>query len=97
VIIGGDQVAQGKPAPDPYLKAASELGIHVGHCLALEDSDNGAMSAYSAGIPVIVIPDIKPPSNKTQEIALNIYESLHEVIHYLQAGGFLPEVKDDKH
>jgi HAD superfamily hydrolase (TIGR01509 family) len=93
VIIGGDQVAQGKPAPDPYLKAASELGIHVDNCLALEDSDNGAMSAYTAGINVIVVPDIKQPSVKTREIALNICDSLFEVNKYLQAGGFLPEVE----
>ena len=94
VIIGGDQVTQGKPAPDPYLKAANELGIHVDHCLALEDSDNGAMSAYSSGMPVIVIPDMKPPSRDTQEIALTVCNSLHEVIHYLKMGGFLPEVED---
>jgi len=88
VIIGGDQVLQGKPAPDLFLKAADELGIHVDNCLALEDSDNGAMSAYTAGISVIVIPDIKQPSPETANIALNIYDSLSEVHKYLQAGEF---------
>lgn len=92
VIIGGDQVTQGKPAPDPYLKAANELGIHVDHCLALEDSDNGAISAHKAGIKVIVVPDIKPPSDKVQEFALTVCSSLYEVIHYLKAGGFFPEI-----
>ncbi len=69
VVIGGDQVAQGKPAPDPYLKAASKLGVDVSNCLALEDSDNGAMSAFSAGIGVIVVPDLKQPSLVTKKIA----------------------------
>lgn len=95
LIVGGDKVQNGKPAPDPYLKAANELGVPVTYCLALEDSNNGAMSAYSADIPVIVIPDIKPPSYKIQEMALTICSSLHEVIHYLHAGGFLPEVEDE--
>lgn len=79
VVIGGDQVAQGKPAPDPYLKAASDLGVDVSNCLALEDSDNGAMSAFSAGIRVIVVPDLKQPSLVTKEIALAVCASLFEV------------------
>ena len=79
VVIGGDQVAQGKPAPDPYLKAASELGVDVSNCLALEDSDNGAMSAFSAGIGVIVVPDLKQPSLVTKKIALAVCASLFEV------------------
>ncbi|MDA0782449.1 MAG: HAD family phosphatase [Proteobacteria bacterium] len=94
VIIGGDQVEKGKPAPDPYLKAADKLGVHVDNCLALEDSDNGAMSAYIAGIKVIVIPDIKQPSPKTASIALNIYDSLSEVNKYLQTSGVLSENKN---
>ena len=83
IIIGGDQVVKGKPAPDPYLKAASELGIDVNNCLALEDSDNGAMSAFSAGIRVIVVPDIKQSSSTTQEIALSICTSLLEVRNFM--------------
>ncbi len=95
IIIGGDQVKKGKPAPDPYLKAAHELGVHVDNCLAMEDSDNGAMSAYTAGINVIVVPDIKQPSFKTREIALNICDSLFEVNKYLQLGGFLLESEEN--
>lgn len=79
IIVGGDQVVQGKPAPDPYLKAVDKLGVDIKNCLALEDSDNGAMSAFSAGIRVIVVPDIKQPSQTTKEIALTICNSLLEV------------------
>ena len=79
VIIGGDQVLQGKPAADPYLKAADELGVNINSCLALEDSDNGAMSAFMAGIRVIVVPDIKQPSPITKKIASDICSSLLEV------------------
>lgn len=78
IVIGSDQVAQGKPAPDIYLKAATELGVNINNCLALEDSDNGALSAFRAGIKVIVVPDIKAPSRTTQRIASNICGSLSE-------------------
>lgn len=67
IIVGGDQVTRGKPAPDPYLKAAAKLGVNTKNCLALEDSDNGAMSAFTAGIRVIVVPDIKLPSPTTKK------------------------------
>lgn len=84
IVIGSDQVLRGKPSPDIYLKAANILNIHTDNCLALEDSDNGVMSAFSARISVIVVPDIKPPSNNTKKNAFRIYDSLFEVRNYLR-------------
>jgi HAD superfamily hydrolase (TIGR01509 family) len=49
-VIGRDQVSQGKPAPDPYLKAAAHLGCDPQHCLAIEDSTIGLQAAVSAGM-----------------------------------------------
>ena len=83
-VIGSDQVIKGKPSPDIYLKAANILNIPTDNCLALEDSDNGALSAIAAEIKVIVVPDIKPPSNITQKNAFGIYDSLFEVREYLR-------------
>jgi HAD superfamily hydrolase (TIGR01509 family) len=56
VTIAGDEVAQGKPAPDPYLAAAAALGIAAPGCAALEDSQTGAASARAAGMTVFGIP-----------------------------------------
>lgn len=61
-IIGGDQVQNGKPAPDIYLKAADTLGITPDQCAAFEDSENGVRAAVAAGMTTIQIPDIKPPT-----------------------------------
>jgi HAD superfamily hydrolase (TIGR01509 family) len=55
-IVCGDEVPQGKPAPDPYMKAARLLGLGAGHCLAIEDSPTGTASASAAGCPVLVVP-----------------------------------------
>lgn len=54
--VCGDEVAQGKPAPDIYLRAAEQLGLAPEHCVALEDSPTGAAAAQAAGCAVIVIP-----------------------------------------
>lgn len=58
-VIGGDQVEQGKPHPDIYLKALSTLRSHPEDAIALEDSDHGIRAAFAAGVRVIHIPDIK--------------------------------------
>ena len=63
VIIGGDQVTRGKPDPEPYLSAASALGVAPLDCLVLEDSIPGTLSAQNAGMPTLGIPfeqDIQP-------------------------------------
>lgn len=49
----GDQVENGKPAPDLFLYAARELGIAAESCVAIEDSVNGVKSAVAAGMQVI--------------------------------------------
>jgi HAD superfamily hydrolase (TIGR01509 family) len=60
--VCGDEVARGKPAPDPYRRAATLLGESPQWCLAIEDSVTGAASAESAGCPVLVVPnDLEVP------------------------------------
>ena len=61
--VCGDEVAAGKPAPDPYRRAAELLGLGPGQCLAIEDSVTGAASAEDAGCPVLVVPnDVEVPA-----------------------------------
>ncbi|MEN0641642.1 HAD family phosphatase [Alkalicoccobacillus gibsonii] len=52
-VISGEEVNQGKPAPDIYLETASVLGINPKDCVVLEDSHNGARSAKAAGMTCI--------------------------------------------
>ena len=56
VTVCGDEVAQGKPAPDPYRWAAELLGVPTQRCVAVEDSPNGALAAERAGAAVLVVP-----------------------------------------
>ena len=44
-----EDVERRKPAPDPYLLAATRLSVPPQRCLALEDSVSGMTSAVSAG------------------------------------------------
>ncbi len=57
VIITGDQVAHGKPAPDVFLAAARALHVEPAHCLVLEDAPTGVQAAKAAGMQCIAVPD----------------------------------------
>jgi len=60
VVVTGDAVSQGKPHPEPYLKAAAQLGFDAVDCLAVEDSNTGARSAEAAGCTVLCVPNHVP-------------------------------------
>jgi HAD superfamily hydrolase (TIGR01509 family) len=55
-VVTADDVVDGKPAPDIFLKAAKLLGITPTRCLALEDAPAGILAAQRAGMQVIAIP-----------------------------------------
>jgi HAD superfamily hydrolase (TIGR01509 family) len=69
--VCGDEVEHGKPAPDPYLRAAALLSLDPSECLAIEDSVTGSTAAESAGCPVLVVPnDVEVPgSRRRREIS----------------------------
>ena len=56
VAMSADDVAHGKPEPDPYVELARRLAVAPRHCAAVEDSANGIRSAAAAGAAVIAIP-----------------------------------------
>lgn len=58
VIVGGDQIENGKPAPDIFLKAAQLTNSTPDECLVIEDSENGVKAALAAGMKCIYIPDM---------------------------------------
>lgn len=57
-VVGADDVAHGKPAPDIYERACALLNVDPEHALAFEDSDTGADAARAAGMTVIAAPII---------------------------------------
>ncbi len=54
-VVCGDDVPAGKPAPDPYLRAAGLLRVDPTDCVAVEDSTTGALAAVRAGAAVLVV------------------------------------------
>lgn len=55
-ILTAEDVTQGKPHPEIYLKAAQRLGVQPSEMLVLEDSQNGTNAAAAAGAVAVAIP-----------------------------------------
>ncbi len=88
VIVGGDDVAHGKPAPDIFLAAARRLGCEPRVCVVVEDSDSGITAAAAAGMTPFLVPDSSMPRVIPAAVrarAYRICESLAEVLDILSA------------
>jgi sugar-phosphatase len=64
-IVAGDEVAEGKPAPDPYLLGASRVGAVIGSCLVIEDAPAGIESGRRAGATVCALRTTHPDAELT--------------------------------
>jgi HAD superfamily hydrolase (TIGR01509 family) len=63
-VLTGDDVRNGKPHPEMYLKAAERLAIPASEMLVLEDSENGCKAAVAAGAVTVAIPN---PHTQSQD------------------------------
>jgi HAD superfamily hydrolase (TIGR01509 family) len=84
-IVAHGDYAVGKPAPDPFLRAAERLAIDPRLCLAIEDSQNGVRSAAAAGMMTIMVPDLVAPSEEIQALCVHVARDLHEVEELIRA------------
>lgn len=84
VVVTGDMVEHSKPKPDIYLLACGRLGVEPQNAWAIEDSPNGIRSAYSAGMGVIMVPDMIPPDEETKRLSRAVVKDLLEAMAFLK-------------
>ncbi|HVQ41429.1 MAG TPA: HAD family phosphatase [Vicinamibacterales bacterium] len=77
VVVGADDVARSKPAPDPYATAVQRLGIRPEDAVAIEDSHWGLTSAVAAGLRTIAVTTSYP--RHALQSAGAVVDSLDEV------------------
>lgn len=79
-IVVGDDVPNGKPAPDIFLRAAALLGADPKTCLAFEDAPNGVASGKAAGMTVCGINKGKAIAEKLKKAGADeVFASLGEI------------------
>jgi len=77
VVVGADDVAQSKPAPDSYAAAVERLGVRPQDAVAIEDSHWGLTAARAAGLRTIAITTSYP--RHALQTADAVIDSLDEV------------------
>jgi sugar-phosphatase len=83
-FITADDVANGKPSPEPYLKGAALLGFVASDCLVFEDTPAGIRAAKAAGMRVIAVQTTYPAAELTAADAM--IKSLAEIEARLENG-----------
>ena len=92
-VVTGETVANGKPHPEPYLKAAAMLGVPIERCLAIEDSPSGVRSAHASGARAVGVERLVPVPQLPGLTRVRSLDSLtDEVIAAIIGGASFDEV-----
>jgi len=83
-ITCGEEVTNGKPAPDIFLLAAKKLGHPPSTCIGFEDSPPGLLGLHTAGIRSIFIKDLIEPSPEVLATVWHRCNDLSEAVEYLK-------------
>jgi sugar-phosphatase len=84
VLVGADDVSNGKPAPEPYLKGAQLLGMKPAECLVIEDAPVGIQSGHAGAMKVIGIASTYPAAELSDADA--VAQELRQIRVRLQEG-----------
>lgn len=84
VMVTGDEIEHGKPAPDIFLRAANGLAVPPESCWVVEDSEPGVRAAHAAGMRAVIVPDLERPSPDVCSLAAWVCDSLGEVQRLLE-------------
>jgi mannitol-1-/sugar-/sorbitol-6-phosphatase len=71
VLVTADDIAHGKPAPDPFLEAARRLGVDPADCLVVEDAPMGLQSARAAGCATLAVITTTPADELIADAVVN--------------------------
>ena len=85
ILVTGDMFRRGKPDPEVYLRACELLGSDPAETYAVEDSYAGLESARKAGMRVVMIPDMFPPTEESKKNTDILLPSLFALREYLRA------------
>jgi mannitol-1-/sugar-/sorbitol-6-phosphatase len=86
-LVTVDDIEHGKPAPDPYLRAAELLGMDPARCLVVEDAPAGVQAAKAAGATVLAL----RTTHRREDLSLADHhtQGLHTVSAIVQDGGIV--------
>ena len=78
-LQAGDEVENGKPNPEVFLKSAARLGVTPEECVVVEDSHNGVRAGVAAGAYTVMVPDMQQPSEELRGMLWHCLSTLFEL------------------
>ena len=82
--IYGDDITNGKPDPEIFLKAADELGVYPEECIVIEDSPAGIEAAFRGKMYGIHVEDLKEADDIIKKYCFKNYKKLIEVREFIE-------------
>lgn len=86
MMFSGNDIPNGKPAPDIFLKTADALGVDPSECYVLEDGLNGVYAGIASGADTVMVIDLTQPDEKAKNGCVGICNSLTEVREAMETG-----------
>lgn len=81
-IVCGDEIQNGKPAPDIFLAAAKKMNAIPEQCVVLEDSEAGIRAASAANMHPFLVPDLRMPADDALKMVSKTFSDLGEVAKF---------------
>ena len=91
VLVSAEDVTNGKPHPEPYLKGAQLLKVDPAKCIVVEDAPNGIHAGRQAGMRVIGLATTYPASELAEADA--VVETLEGISASYVAGQVMVRVE----
>jgi beta-phosphoglucomutase len=88
--VTGQDVSNGKPAPDTFLKAAEKLSLGANRCVVVEDAVQGVEAGKAAGMPVVAVTTTRKRAD------LHRADIIVDSLAQLQAGQFIELLRNRK-
>ncbi|HCW53956.1 MAG TPA: HAD family phosphatase [Clostridium sp.] len=83
-IVTGDDISNGKPDPEIFLKAANKLGVKPEECIVIEDSPAGIQAAFNGHMYGIHVEDLKEADEIIKKYCYRNYKNLKQIQAYIE-------------
>ena len=83
-IVCGDEIENGKPAPDIYLECFRKFNVDKSEVLIFEDGQAGAEAAIASGMRLVLVPDLALLDDEVKSKAFKVISSLDKIIDVIK-------------
>ena len=84
LIITGDEIVNGKPNPEIFIKAMEKMNVSEKETLIIEDSNNGIIAGVKSKADVIMVIDLLEPNEEVKSLDVKIFQNLNQVLKYIK-------------